>query len=397
MSACVLEAMAATSIPHLAVVPTCRDVVLALSWTSWDGALARGLVMPEDRLAEALPEHPRVGRLLVGNPPRSLLARAVRDPLGRARGRYPGRALHEPLRLRRGEPQTLAGQLRAVQSWERSLARAAARRGLERPAVIATHPVLAAFGDFTWARSVTYYAWDDWSASVPHQQLWPTFELAFAVLRERGRRVCAVSDAALEAIAPAGPHAVVPNGLRPEEWRTTGAPPAWFLRLPRPRMLYVGSLDDRLDLEQVRRLAAAFPQGSVSLVGPLLDPAHYAALEDVANVGVHGREARAALTGMVAAADLGILPHVRTRMTEAMSPLKLYEYLAAGRPVVATDLPGIRGVHPVVELVRDGGDPVAAAHRALRRGPMGEAERLAFIDRHAWEERFDRILDLAFT
>jgi len=397
MSACVLEAMAATSIPHLAVVPTCRDFVLALSWTSWDGALARGLVMPEDRLAEALPEHPRVGRLLVGNPPRSLLARAVRDPLGRARGRYPRRALHEPLRLRRGEPQTLAGQLRAVQSWERSLARAAARRGLERPAVIATHPVLAAFGDFTWARSVTYYAWDDWSASVPHQQLWPTFELAFAVLRERGRRVCAVSDAALEAIAPAGPHAVVPNGLRPEEWRTTGAPPAWFLRLPRPRMLYVGSLDDRLDLEQVRRLAAAFPQGSVSLVGPLLDPAHYAALEDVANVGVHGREARAALTGMVAAADLGILPHVRTRMTEAMSPLKLYEYLAAGRPVVATDLPGIRGVHPVVELVRDGGDPVAAAHRALRRGPMGEAERLAFIDRHAWEERFDRILDLAFT
>jgi hypothetical protein len=47
--------------------------------------------------------------------------------------------------------------------------------------------------------------------------------------------------------------------------------------------------------------------------------------------------------------------------------------------------------------VRDGGDPVAAAHRALRRGPMGEAERLAFIDRHAWDERFDRILDLAFA
>jgi glycosyltransferase involved in cell wall biosynthesis len=162
-------------------------------------------------------------------------------------------------------------------------------------------------------------------------------------------------------------------------------------------MLYVGSLDDRLDLEQVRRLAAAFPQGSISLVGPLLDPAHYKALADVPNVGVHGREARAALTGMVAAADLGILPHVRTRMTEAMSPLKLYEYLAAGRPVVATDLPGIRGVDPAVELVRDDGDPVAAAHRALRRGPMGEAERLAFIDRHAWEERFDRILDLAFA
>jgi teichuronic acid biosynthesis glycosyltransferase TuaH len=371
-----------------------NDVVYALFQTSWAGAVARGLCMPEDRLAAALPAHPRVRRALVVNPPRNVAARWLR-PAGAPYPAPPGSALHEPLRLRRSDPADPAAACRAAAAYERSLRRAAGRMGLERPAIITTHPVLAGFGDFGWAGPVTYYAWDDWTASQPHRRWWPVYEQAFARLRERGRAVCAVSDTVLGRVAPTGPAAVVPNGIDPAEWLDLPAAPAWFSDRPAPRLLYVGSLDHRVDVDQVRRLAAALPGGSVTLVGELFEPDHYAPLIALPNVEVRPRVARRELAGLVAAADACLIPHVRNAMTEAMSPLKLYEYLAGGRPVAAVDLPGIAGVDPRVQLVAPGADLTPAVERALAAGPASEAERRRFVAEHAWDRRFDRIVELA--
>ena len=82
-------------------------------------------------------------------------------------------------------------------------------------------------------------------------------------------------------------------------------------------------------------------------------------------------------------------------MTEAMSPLKLYEYLAGGAPVAAVALPGIAGVDPRVELVEPGGDIGPAVERALARGRPPERERSEFISANAWDNRLETILDVA--
>jgi hypothetical protein len=374
-----------------------RDVVFAFAFTSWRGALERGLCMPEDRLADALRTHPRVRGLLVANPYRSVVAKVARLPReGRGGGWPAGRgALHEPLRLRRRDPDGVAALERAYARYERGLRRAATRLGLERPAIITTHPLVAGFGRFDWAGPVTYYAWDDWAASVPHQALWPAFDAAFARLRATGRRVCAISAAALARIAPTGASAVVPNGIEAREWLEPGPPPPWFAARPRPRLLYIGSLDGRVEVEQVRRVASAFPEGSVTLVGPQLQPDHFAPLRGLPNVELRPRVDREQLTGLVAAADACLIPHVRNPLTEAMSPLKLYEYLAGGRPVAAVALPPIVGVDPRVALVEPGADLVPAVRRALALGPAPEAERRAFVHAHAWERRHERILRLA--
>jgi glycosyltransferase involved in cell wall biosynthesis len=160
--------------------------------------------------------------------------------------------------------------------------------------------------------------------------------------------------------------------------------------------VYAGSLDDRVDAGQVERLAAAYPDASIVIAGPLQKPEHYEPLRRLANVHLPGRVERAELPGLVAAADACLIPHVRTPMTEAMSPLKLYEYLAAGRPVAAVRLPGTTGVSDRVELAEPGTDLAPAVRRALARGPASERERLRFVDDNAWERRIDRILDLAF-
>jgi glycosyltransferase involved in cell wall biosynthesis len=271
---------------------------------------------------------------------------------------------------------------------------------MRSPAVISSHPFLAGFGALEWAGPVTYYGWDDWLASEPHRAWWPAYEQAFAGIRAGRRRVCGVTSAVVERVAPTGPAIVVPNGLEPAEWRSPGPPPAWFAALPRPRFAYAGSLDRRIDVEQLAAVASAFPDGSVAIAGPMLDPGHFDLLSGLENVTIRPPEGRAAIAGLIAAADACLIPHVSNEMTLAMSPLKLYEYLAAGRPVAATALPPVVAAASSssrVALTEPGGDFGAAARRALELGPAPEDERRTFIERNSWASRFDTVLDFALN
>ncbi|HTZ85305.1 MAG TPA: glycosyltransferase [Solirubrobacteraceae bacterium] len=380
------------------------DVVFTYSYVSWQAAAERGWFMPEDRLAKALVSHERVERLLISDLMRSLPVKLLRDGVSALRSdRYPfptstSRQLLRPVRLRREYPTSIAGVRRACAAYDRVLERRARRMGMREPVLITANPLMAGFAEFAWAGSVTYFAHDDWLAYPLHERWWPAYEASFAQVRARGRRVCAVSQAALERIAPSGSSAVVPNGLDPTEWEGPAPPPpSWAPRARRPLLLYVGSLDSRLDVPALARLARELPESEIALVGPLLDDPHLAPLRGQANVKIHPALAREQVAGLIRSADVGLVPHVDSALTRAMSPLKLYEYLAGGLPVVAGDLQPMRGVDPGVVLVEPGGDFAGGVRQALARGRASEDARRAFIAEHSWASRQETLLDLALA
>jgi glycosyltransferase involved in cell wall biosynthesis len=221
------------------------------------------------------------------------------------------------------------------------------------------------------------------------------YEEAYRRVRESGRALCAVSEPIVARLEPSGPSVVVPNGIDPGQWATPGRAPEWFAALPRPRLLYVGTLDRRIDVELVSQAAAAIPDGSVVLVGRTTEPNHFTALGETHNVHIHPRVPHAEVPGLIAAADACMVPHTRTQLTRAMSPLKLYEYLAAGRPVVAVDLPPIRDVSARVVCVGGDEDFGAGARAAIALGPAPEAERRRFIEGNSWRSRHETVLELA--
>lgn len=377
-----------------------RDVVFTFSYVSWQAAAQRGWFMPEDRLARALLSHPRVKRVLVGDVMRSLPVKLLRDMTTRSAVPFPADAHArqlQPVRLRRHDPASLGGARRAVAAYERAMRRAVARMGLQEPAVITAHPLLAGFLDCEWASSLTFYATDDWAAYPPHRRWWPAYRASFAQVAERGRRVAAVSVPVLERLAPSGRNAVIPNGLEPAEWIGDPAPPAWAGELRRPLLLYAGSLDERLDVAGLIGIARALPTATVLLVGPLLDERHLLPLRALPNIEIRPALPRDAVTGLIRVADVGLVPHVRSPLTEAMSPLKLYEYLAGGLPVVAYDLPPMRGVDERVALVQQREEYPSAVCQALGLGRAGEDERLTFVHTNSWAARHERLLELALS
>jgi glycosyltransferase involved in cell wall biosynthesis len=307
------------------------------------------------------------------------------------------RALVEPRRLRRRDPTSVRALERVYDAYDRILERAAANLGADQPAIITTNPFVAGFSPLRWAGRVTFYAWDDWRSGLPFRPWWPAFEEAFARMRNSERAVVGVSQAILDRIRPTGARAVVPNGVAPEEWRQPQKPPAWFAELPSPKILYVGALTShRLDVEALSETAARFSRGSLVLVGPVCDDAAVDPLRRHSNVHIQPPVGREEVTSVIHAADVCVMPHRVNPVTTAMSPIKLYEYLAGGRPVAASDLPPVRSVDPRIVFVPEGDSFADGVGEALNRGPLTEGDRLAFIDANSWSRRHEQILRVAF-
>jgi teichuronic acid biosynthesis glycosyltransferase TuaH len=379
------------------------DVVFCFSYLSWQAAAKRGWFGTEDRLARGLLEHERVSRLLVCDQMRSLPVMLARDAIGRARKedvpfpRSRSAELLRPVRLRREYPTSITGIERSCAAFDRAAERAATRMGMKRPAVILASPLLAGFAKLDWAGSVTFFATDDWLAYEPQRRWWPAFEESFARVRAGGRRVVAVSKAALERISPSGQSAVIPNGLDPQEWQGYTADASRQDESTGPLLLYPGTLDSRLDTGALLGLASAMPDARIVLVGPLVDPAHLQPLSDAANIEIRPPLERPEILALIRRADVGLLPHHDSALTRAMSPLKLYEYLAAGLPVVASDLPPVRDVHGSVTVVGPGESYAPAVRAALSEGRASEMARTAFVEANSWRARQDRLLELALA
>ena len=286
---------------------------------------------------------------------------------------------------------------REYERYDDTVARAARDFGLERPAVLTANPLTAAFAPFLWADGVTYFGRDDWASSPARRRYWPAYREAYRRISEQGIAVAAVSQQIIDRIDPRGPHAVVPNGVEVGEW-TGPAPaaPAWFDRIPGPRATYVGTLDSRIDAEGIAALARQRPDLQIVLIGPMPNPAEVEGVRGLSNVHIHGRLGRRDVVAVLRATELALLAHRRTPLTEAMSPLKVYEYLAAGAPVIATDLPPVHDLHDRVLLTDTVSDFADAVDRALALGRASEPERLAFVEANSWESRHRVVLDLTF-
>ena len=372
-----------------------RDVVFSFSTETLADAAARGLNRPPERMLGALSRDPRVERLLAVDATRWLPAAVRRGRTPWPSGLGPERHHLRPTRLARHEPIDLPDVKAGVARREDAVRRRARRLGFTEPAIVSFDPLFAAFGTFDWAGPVTFYARDDWARFSPRRPWWPAYEDAYRALRDNGRAVLAVSQPILDRIDPSGPSAVIVNGIDPDEWRQVEQPPTWLTELDGPVATYVGTVDDRVDLDLV---AAATESATVLLVGPCRDEARRAALTGL-GARLHVAADRDELAAIVAHSDIGLIPHTRSPLTEAMSPLKLFEYRAAGLPVATVSLPPIEteaADDPAIVLAADSPTGFAdAVRRAAEHGRDDETERLAYLDAASWSGRLRPALDIA--
>ena len=176
---------------------------------------------------------------------------------------------------------------------------------------------------------------------------------------------------------------------------------------------YVGTFYPGRGIELILRMAAALPDTDFHLVGGTAEDLArwHGDAPELPNVFFHGFQTPARAAAMRAGCDVLLAPYQRKTLikdgmdtTRWMSPLKIFEYMSAAKPILCSDLPVLR------EVMTDGrnclllppDEPAAwvAALRRLQNDPgqaraLGQGAYEDFVSNHTWEQRARRIMAFA--
>jgi UDP-galactopyranose mutase len=171
--------------------------------------------------------------------------------------------------------------------------------------------------------------------------------------------------------------------------RVLSAEPADQQSIPHPRIGFFGVIDERLDIDLLKRVAELRPDWRLVVIGPVvkIDPNDLPRHDNIHYLGGKSyKELPAYLSGW----DVAMLPFARNDSTRYISPTKTPEYLAAGCPVVSTSIRDVvrpYGQKGLVHIADTAEEFVAAIETAMK---SNSSKRLMTVDAFLKQMSWDR-------
>lgn len=194
---------------------------------------------------------------------------------------------------------------------------------------------------------------------------------------------------------------LVPNAVNYEAFShamsDNGPLPSDVTCLPRPIIGYSGLICSRLDLELLVDIAQEHPQWTLALVGVVQDQKCRETMErlrGLSNVYLLGYKTVDLVPYYVKAFDVCLIPYRAGEEAIHINPLKLYDYLACGKPVVSVDIPSVRPFAEVVHIAKDKTTFVRRIEDALREDGRLTSRRLSIAKQNTWEARVEQLSTL---
>lgn len=177
--------------------------------------------------------------------------------------------------------------------------------------------------------------------------------------------------------------------------------------LPRPKELvgvkgkiigFTGNINEyRLDYPLFRQIAEQHPDKTLVLVGPLNSDCYKVhGLDEIPNVILTGGKHITELPAFLQHFDVAIIPFLKNKLTASIYPLKINEYLAAGKPVIATNFSeDIRSFADVVYIAENDENFVQSIDKAIGENSSALIEqRVLTAKQNTWTERVKQFWDI---
>lgn len=274
----------------------------------------------------------------------------------------------------------------------RSVRHGLAKLGIGSPILVTTVPNACDYiGDFGESK-VIYYCVDDFSE-------WPGLEKMMVKkmeeeLIEKSDRLIATSHKLFDKLSRSEkPTYLLTHGVDTEFFQQSIAREHALLDgIPRPRAGYYGLFDERSDHDLLAQLAQRMPDVSFVITGRVESGA--LSRKRLPNVYFTGSVPYTELPAMVNGWDVLILPYVISDLTDAISPLKLKEYLATGKSIVSSPIPEVLKMKEYVFLAKTAEEWEKSLRSCLDRPENGKQKPGAdFWANETWEKKAKQFLD----
>lgn len=172
--------------------------------------------------------------------------------------------------------------------------------------------------------------------------------------------------------------------------------PADLASIPRPILGFVGALYHWIDVEAFRRIAQSKPDASIVLVGPKNNPELDSALADCPNMHYLGPKPYTQVPAYMNSFDICLNPFKMDEIGDNVNPLKMYEYLCLGKPIVSSRTKEMEQFHQFLHLYSDYDQLLQVLEAGLLR--LHDAElsesRMKFASENSWENKTELLVKL---
>lgn len=275
----------------------------------------------------------------------------------------------------------------------RTIRKAGGALDLRSPIVVTTVPNACDYVSHLGARRVVYYCVDDFST-------WPGLQHDLVRRMEsdlinRTDVLLATSQHLYRRLAATGkPVHLLTHGVDLELFSREAPEEHECLRgIPRPRVGYFGLFDERSDQQLIAAVAARMPEVAFVITGPVVTDVER--LRQLPNIHFTGPVRYETLPALIRGLGVLVIPYAVNEASNSISPLKMKEYLATGRPVVSTPLTEALLQRPHIAIAAS----VEEWHAALVEGLSVEvtARRRAMLEilrGESWAEKAARFIDI---
>ena len=216
-------------------------------------------------------------------------------------------------------------------------------------------------------------------------------------LTKRSSLVIATSKALCEKLSKINSNCFyVPNAADFRHFHTATQikeKPAEIKRLQYPIIGFIGAVYDWVDIDLICKLAEVHPDYSILLVGPIIFGQNK--LKRYSNIMMVGTKKYELLPQYLSFMDVCLIPFKINKLTLASNPIKLYEYLAAGKPVVSTALPEVCDNASQVVMISKDDDFIKKVEEAVNETKSENKatilRRINFARNNSWDKRIDTI------
>ncbi|SPT78313.1 glycosyl transferase family 4 [Niallia circulans] len=188
---------------------------------------------------------------------------------------------------------------------------------------------------------------------------------------------------------------VIENGV--DDFFFLANPGTELENLPHPIVGFVGALKKKIDFNLIRYLANQNQECSFVLVGPVSSdrPEHFNELLNEKNVYYFKGVPTTKVPSIIAQLDVGLIPYKNIEYNKAVSPLKLFEYMALGIPAIGYGVPETikYAKNNCYDYAKDYNDFNLKLKNVLENRKTYTTERINLAKSHRWSNKLDLIVD----